>query len=269
MGYFLGHKHGGRQFGHTAHSKYAPILGWILASQVFLGIYLRLHIERGFLGRIRKVLVVVHGIIGKALPLAAWVQMLFGGITALGFCQGDHLGQCAAHFIMGSAFIAYGILLTLLLLVGQFWLQRTGRSQEFYDSLIITAWGCVNTFTEHHWGDPWVHNDLQHTTMGIIWWCAGLVGMWLSKRRDGRPKRNLIPGIVIFLTGYGMSAHHQTLMLSTMVHAAFGYTLMAAGITRIIEISFVLKDKPAVDMTGDNPNSFQYLPPFVSSLSTR
>jgi len=204
-----------------------------------------------------------HGVLGKAMPLVAWVQMLFGGIVALGFCRGDHTGQCLAHFIMGSAFIAYGILLTILLLVGQIWIKRTNRSQEFFDSAIIAAWGCVNTFTEHRWGGPWVHNDLQHTSMGIIWWSAGLVGMWLSRDRHGRPKRNLIPGIVILMTGWAMSAHPQALMLSTMVHTVFGYTLMAAGLTRIIEISFVLRDSHAVSNDGEDTNSFQYLPVFL------
>jgi hypothetical protein len=200
------------------------------------------------------------------MPVVSWAQMLFGGITALGFCQDDHMGQCLAHFIMGSAFIAYGILLTILLLVGQFWLRRSGRSQEFFDSLIIAAWGCVNTFTEHRWGSDWGHNDLQHTTMGIVWWCAGLLGMWLSRKRNGRPKRNLVPAIVILLTGYAMSAHPQFLQISTMIHTIFGYTLMAAGLTRIIEISFVLKDRSTLSLDGSEPNSFQYLPPFVSIL---
>jgi hypothetical protein len=33
-------------------------------------------------------------------------------------------------------------------------------------------------------------------------------------------------------------------MISTMVHALFGYTLMGVGATRIIEVCFVLEDKP-------------------------
>jgi hypothetical protein len=237
----------------------------LLVVQVALGLYLKLHLEKGFHGRIRRFFVVLHGVLGKAMPIVSWTQMVFGGIAANGFCQGDHLGQCLAHFIMGSAFIAYGIMLTILLLVGQYWLRRTGRSQEFFDSLVIAAWGCVNTFTEHRWGGPWVHNDLQHTTMGIVWWCAGLLGIWMSRKRNGRPKRNLIPAIVILLTGYAMSAHPQTLMVSTMIHSIFGYTLMAAGFTRIIEISFVLRDKNTVSLDGTDPNSFQYLTPFVSS----
>lgn len=268
VGYWLGHHHKGRQFGHNAHASFAPILGSVLAGQVILGIYLKLHIERGILGKIRPWIVMAHGISGKALPIMSWVQMLFGGIVALGFCSGDHLGQCAAHFIMGSAFIGYGIMLTILLLVGQVWLRRTGKSQEFFDSAVIAAWGCVNTFTEHRWGTAWVRNDLQHTTMGVVWWCAGILGMWLSRKRDGSPKRNLMPAIVILLTGYGMSAHPQELMLSTMVHSAFGWTLMAAGAARIIEISFVLKDKASVNEDGYDPNSFQYLTPFVSCDSS-
>ena len=70
------------------------------------------------------------------------------------------------------------------------------------------------------------------------------LGVWLSRSRTGRPRRNILPGIVIFLTGWGMSAHPQELPLSTMVHTIFGYTLMAAGAARIIEICFVLKDSP-------------------------
>ncbi|PYH88447.1 hypothetical protein BO71DRAFT_403848 [Aspergillus ellipticus CBS 707.79] len=263
VAYFLGHAHKGRQFSKNVHASFATSLMLMMVVQIALGVYLKLHLLKGIHGRIRRFIVVAHGVVGKAMPVASWVQMLFGGITAMGFCRDDHLGQCLAHFIMGSAFIAYGILLTILLLVGQFWLRRTGRSQEFFDSLIIAAWGCVNTFTEHRWGGPWVHNDLQHTTMGIVWWCAGLLGIWLSRKRNGRPKRNLIPALVILLTGYAMSAHPQNLMISTMIHSIFGYTLMAAGITRIIEISFVLKDKGSVSTDGSDTNSFQYLPPFL------
>lgn len=236
----------------------------MLISQIAMGIYLKLHLEKGIHGKIRKIVVKGHGIVGKALPVVTWVQFLFGGITAVGFCrsEGDHVGQCLAHFIMGSAFIAYGIILIILLLVGQAWLKRTGRSQEFFDSLVIAAWGCVNTFTEHRWGHEWAHNDLQHTSMGIIWWAAGLVGVWLSRTRDGRPKRNLIPGMVVFVTGWAMSSHPQHLEISTMVHSVFGYTLMAAGAARIIEISFVLKDRSTVS-DGSDPNSFQYMTPFL------
>jgi hypothetical protein len=263
LGYFLGHAHKGRQFAPNAHGAFAPILHSLLAAQVLLGVYLKLHWERGIHGRIRWFALRLHGPIGKLLPVAAWTQMLLGGIASQGFCRGDHLGQCLAHFIMGSAFIGYGLLLVIAMLAGQRWLARTGRSQEFFDSAVIAAWGCVNTFTEHRWGGAWVHNDLQHTTMGIVWWCAGLLGMWLSRDRAGRPRRNIVPALTILLTGYAMSAHPQSLMISAMTHKVFGYTLMAAGLTRGIEISFLLRDKPNLGEPDGEPSSFQYLPPFV------
>ncbi|RDW95018.1 hypothetical protein BP5796_00781 [Coleophoma crateriformis] len=260
--YFLGHLHKGRQFAANVHSKFANWLMLMLAFQVVIGIYLRMHLTKGVHGKMRRFAVIAHGVVGKLMPVLSWTQMLFGGIAALGFCRDDHLGQCLAHFIMGSAFIGYGIVMTVLMLVGQVWLKKTGRSQEFFDSTMIAAWGCVNTFTEHRWGGPWVANDIQHTTMGVVWWCAGLAGIWLSRKRDGSPKRNFIPGFVIFLTGWAMSGHPQHLMLSTKVHSFFGYTLMAAGLTRIVEIAFILRDAPNVSENGD-ANSFQYVPPFL------
>lgn len=270
--YFLGHMHKGRQFAMPhIHAYFANVVLLMLVAQVGLGAGLKLHLEKkgGWIGKVfggkgglygRRVVVLVHGLVGRIFPVVSWVQMLFGGIVAMGYCRGDHLGQCLAHFIMGSAFIGYGIVMTILLLVGQAWLRRTGKSQEFFDSIIIALWGCVNTFTEHRWGGPWVKNDLQHTSMGIVWWCAGLLGVWLSRSRGGRPRRNILPGLVILMTGWAMSAHPQDLPLSTMVHSVFGYTLMAAGATRIIEICFVLKDSRG----GGEPNSWQHLPPFVS-----
>ncbi|KOS17323.1 Protein YTP1 [Escovopsis weberi] len=264
LGYLLGHAHKGREFvGSNVHSRFAPILQFLLLGQIVVGVYLKLHWETGVNGRIRRVVRPLHSVLGKAMPVLAWTQMVFGGITTLGFCQGEHVGQCAAHFIMGSAFIAYGVLLTVALVAGQLWIRRTGRSQEFFDSAVIAAWGCVNTFTEHRWGTAWVKNDWQHTTMGVIWWCAGLAGVWLSRDRDGNPKRNFIPGFVIFITGWAMSAHPQELMVSAMTHSTFGYTLMATGLSRIVEIAFILKDKPSLSSDGRTWNSFQFVPVFL------
>ncbi|OTA99430.1 hypothetical protein M426DRAFT_325140 [Hypoxylon sp. CI-4A] len=264
LGYTLGHMHGGREFqDNNVHAKFATPISFMLFAQILMGIYLKLHLEKGINGKIRRFVKIGHGVLGKAMPVLAWTQMIFGGITTLGFCQGDHLGQCLAHFIMGGAFIAYGILLTILLVVGQLWLRRTGRSQEFFDSAIIAAWGMVNTFTEHRWGTAWVKNDWQHTTMGVIWWCAGLAGIWLSRDRDGRPQRNFIPGFVLLITGWAMSAHPQELMVSAETHKMFGYTLISAGVTRIIEISFVLRDRVGIAEDGRVSNSFQYVPVFL------
>ncbi|EWC45626.1 hypothetical protein DRE_05187 [Drechslerella stenobrocha 248] len=258
VGWFLGHSHRGRQFEDgNIHSVYAPFLAAGLVLQVIMGVYLKFHLERGWHGRVRPMVVRVHGVMGKLMPVVSWVQMLFGGITVLGFCHADHLGQCLAHFIMGSSFIGYAIVMSVMTLAGQAWLRRHGRAPEFWDSLVIAVWGFVNTFTEHRWGQSWSHGDYQHTSMGIIWWCAGLLGLWLSGGKGATARRNLVPGMVIFLTGWAMSGHAQHLEFSTKVHAVFGYTLMAAGLTRIIEISFVLRDRSA--RVNGEPSTFQHL----------
>lgn len=260
--YLLAHLHKGRAYAKNIHSTFGNYLMLLLTIQILFGIYLKFHITKGFHGKIRKVAVVGHGFVGKSMPVLAWTQLILGGITSMGFCREDHLGQCLAHFIMGSAFIGYGTLMIIIMLAGQVWLQRVRKSPEFFDSVVIAAWGCVNTFTEHRWGNPWVANDVQHTTMGVVWWCAGLAGIWLSKKRNGSPKRNFVPGFVIFLTGWAMSAHPQHLPLSTMIHTVFGYTLMAAGLVRIIEVAFVLKDLNSISEDGE-AHSFQYISPFL------
>jgi hypothetical protein len=141
VGYFLAHAHKGRQFKHNLHSSMAKPVMFFMITQIVVGVYLRLHLVRGFQKHLRKWIVPVHGVLGKLFPIISWVQMGFGAIALLGFCHEDHLGQCLAHGIMGSSFIAYGIINAILLLLGQRWLQRRGRSQEFYDSIVIALWG--------------------------------------------------------------------------------------------------------------------------------
>lgn len=53
-----------------------------------------------------------------------------------------YLGQCLAHYIMGSGFIAYAILMAITMLVGERWIQMTGRSPDFFDSCVIMLWVC-------------------------------------------------------------------------------------------------------------------------------
>jgi hypothetical protein len=93
VGWFLGHTHKGRKFAHNVHSSFAPFVAFLFIGQVVVGIYLRLHLERGINRYIRRVAVICHGIIGKMSPIVSWVQIAFGAITLLGFCRADHLGQ--------------------------------------------------------------------------------------------------------------------------------------------------------------------------------
>lgn len=82
LGWFLGHAHKGRQFGRNIHATYAPFVMFNLVLQVLMGLYLKLHWEKGWHGRVRGMVVKMHGVVGKIMPVTSWVQMLFGGIVA-------------------------------------------------------------------------------------------------------------------------------------------------------------------------------------------
>lgn len=203
--------------------------------------------------------------------LTGWVRVCLAPVALFGFCYGKHTGQCIAHGIMGSSFIFYGFVLALVLVIP--WIRQhsspdvnsepTRKSQEFYDSSLMCLWGIVNTFTEHRWGaEDWSHGDYQHTAMGIVWWCGGLLGMWLTRKNN---VRSFVPALLLIFTGYAMSQHAQHLVISTKVHAMFGLVLMSGGLSRIIEILFLLRDRSSSD-TG-KILSFQHLPPFCLVLS--
>ncbi|KAH6915799.1 hypothetical protein BKA70DRAFT_1253808 [Coprinopsis sp. MPI-PUGE-AT-0042] len=282
-GYVLGRSHGGRQYPPGAHGTFAYPLLVPIFLQLALGIYLKLHIHEK---TIRPYAVRVHGFVGKSYPIIGWVQMLFGAITMGGYCRGGHLGQCLAHYIMGGGFIAYGVIMAIILLVGENWVRRTGRSPDFFDSCVITAWGIVNTFTEHH-GGPWHVKDMQHTMMGVVWWAGGILGIILSRNNQ----RSVVPSLILILTGWAMSGHAQALEISTMVHGMFGRTLMMAGLARIIEVCYfapryepLAHDAGTVSLGDDNSSehtiaearayddrpskvpgsdAFRHLPPFL------
>lgn len=208
----------------------------------------------------------VYRFLATISVLTGWVRVCLAPIALFGFCYGKHTGQCIAHGIMGLAFIGYGFVLALVLTLP--WirkraLERPGRSQEFYDSLLMCLWGIVNTFTEHRWGtEGWLHGDYQHTAMGIIWWCGGLLGMWLSR---GNNVRLFVPSVLLVFTGWAMSEHSQHLEISTKVHAMFGLALMLGGVTRVLEILFILRDQGC--LPDGRIASFQYFPPFFLVLS--
>ncbi|KIP03045.1 hypothetical protein PHLGIDRAFT_121934 [Phlebiopsis gigantea 11061_1 CR5-6] len=277
-GYFLGHSHTGRAFPANAHGTMANVIFVPLFLQLALGIYLKLHINEE---TIRPWAVRLHSVVGKSYPIFGWIQMLFGAIAIGGYCRGDNLGQCLAHYIMGSGFIAYGTIMAILLLVGEAWIRRSQKSPEWWDSWVIMLWGIVNTFTEHH-GGGWSHKDMQHTVMGVLWWAGGILGILLARNNQ----RTVVPSLIIIITGWAFSDHAQAMMISTRVHAIFGDVLMMAGVTRIIEISFItpkyaplpdsastddnhsdhtLADAPTIGNTGlmQSVKAFRHLPPFL------
>lgn len=107
------------------------------------------------------------------------------------------------------------------------------------------------------WGHDWNHGDYQHTSMGVIWWAAGIVGIILS--RNGQ--RSVIPSILIILTAVAFQGHAQHVANAGPIHSYFGYMLMAGGLSRIVEICFVWKQGEF-----DKISPWQYIPPLVSCV---
>ena len=202
-----------------------------------------------------KTLSYVHRGLSFLTVLTGWIKVCLAPVALFGFCRETHTGQCIAHGIMGSAFVLYGFIYVFVLVVPWIRSDQTSYSQDYVDSWVMCVWGVVNTFTEHRWGrEGWSVHDYQHTFMGIIWWAGGILGIFLS--RNGR--RTFVPSLIIIFTGWAMSEHAQHLIISTKVHNMFGLVLMCGGALRIIEISFLLKDK----RTLEKIHSFQYLAPF-------
>jgi Protein of unknown function (Ytp1) len=203
-----------------------------------------------------------HGGVGRILVLLSWIQIVLGGVNALGFCSSWWLSQCVTHSIFGIAYIAYGSLWTIILLVGQRWLRNTGRSQEFFDSVNVAAWGLVNTFTEHRWGYQWDNRDIQHTSMGVLWLCSGLLGIWLSRSKKSGP--NVIPGITFIVSGWALAAHAQDSVMATEYHQVLGSVMAILGACRILEASFLTTGKGFQSSKYGEMHTFRYLSHFVS-----
>lgn len=206
----------------------------------------------GVIGKIR----LLHKILSVLEVLLGCIRLGMGVVSMLGFCYDSHTGPCNAHGIMGMSFIGYGFILSMVLVIPNLRVNKGSYSQEMYDSIVITLWGIVNTFTEHRPWEPWSHGDYQHTSMGIVFWCAGMLGIWLSIGR----KRNFVPAMTMIFTGYAMSEHVQETMISTKVHGFFGIVLIFGGFARIAEISFLLDDADA--KSDGEIRSFQYIAPF-------
>ncbi|KIV96355.1 hypothetical protein PV10_00236 [Exophiala mesophila] len=139
-------------------------------------------------------------------------------------------------------------------------------SAEFVESSVIFVYGCTNVFLEHlaAWGDAWTAQDLEHVSISIMFFGGGLCGMLVeskavrrclnfsvetlpaqynveaSEAHELRPQPrtygtslNPLPALIIMLLGIMMSAHHQSSVVSTMVHKQWGNLLVGFSFARM------------------------------------
>ena len=91
MGLVLGQVHAGRHGASSIHSGFAPFVVFLFIFQVLFGVYTRLPLSKGTIPylRIRAVVTKIHGVIGKIIPIAGWIQMVLGEMALLEICKPD------------------------------------------------------------------------------------------------------------------------------------------------------------------------------------
>ncbi|KAE8250024.1 hypothetical protein A4X13_0g4977 [Tilletia indica] len=153
-----------------------------------------------------------HVTVARSLPVLAFATSYTGLTVYAGACRSNTINGCAAHGIKGGIFFWFG-LLTFGRYVGAYaehgwaWNARpkpksngsfSVPSAEFVESLVIFLYGISNTWMERFAakaGDPYSVKEVQHISIAVMYWFAGMLGMLIEM---GWTKRLL--GLPIVLT---------------------------------------------------------------------
>ncbi|ORY89437.1 hypothetical protein BCR35DRAFT_350424 [Leucosporidium creatinivorum] len=223
----------------------------------------------------------------------AYIEVLTGIIVYSGSCRAAYLNGCLTHIIKGSIFVIYG-LINFCRYIGAFaeygwaWNRRPAPSEavsaEFVESLLCFLYGVTQTWMERfgHQGAPYSVKDLQHISIDVMFWFAGLLGMlmeskkvrgWLAnpvifvsglERSTISPPPsysasfNPFPAIIIGTTGIAMSAHAQIFQFQVEVHALWGLLLGLFAAFRFLTYFFlwlrpptsILPSRPPTEAVG-------------------
>lgn len=146
----------------------------------------------------------------RALPVLAFATSYTGLAVYTGSCRGEYKNVCLAHGIKGGIFFWFGLLtfgryLGAYADIGWAWNKRpnaqsarargkTGGaswrsnapSAEFVECLVIFIYGASNTWMERFGaqpGDPYTIKQIQHISIAVMFWFAGLMGMLLETKK--------------------------------------------------------------------------------------
>ena len=145
---------------------------------------------------------------------------------------------------------------------------------EFVESFVIFLYGATNTWMERfgaHPGDPYTTKQVQHISIAVMYWFAGLVGMgieskvvrrWLASSaaaalpKNGRSQEavaeppsyiasfNPFPALCIGITGAAMAAHFQEYLFQVQIHQLWGNLLTAFAVLRCVTYFFLWLGPP-------------------------
>ncbi|KAF8609506.1 hypothetical protein BDV93DRAFT_518317 [Ceratobasidium sp. AG-I] len=276
----------GRQQGHgspmsrhsigseaTLHDLGSPLRSWPLFSSPKVSMH-EIRINKGWRSHVTYAGQWTFDFAERVMVPFAWGVAMIGGTVYTGICRGDYLNGCLAHFIKGSIFFWYGMLTWARYLGawsdrGWAWNRTTTKRvpAEMVESFVIALYGATNTWMERFGaqpGDPYTTKEVQHISIAVMFWFAGLVGMGLEShtirrllsntalmnnpRARGQPVAeppsytgsfNPFPALVIGITGAAMSAHHQNYVFQVQVHELWGNLLTAFSVMRCFTYFFV------------------------------
>ena len=162
-----------------------------------------------------------------------------------------------------------------------------GPSAEMIECCIIFVYGITNTWMERfgaHPGDPYSVKQVQHISIAVMFWFAGLTGILLESKAMRRVLSSMIgrrgevdeppsyafsfnplPGLVIavvskglcvmesllkhiYQTGLTMAAHHQDYVYQVSIHSLWGILLAGGSAFRFLTY-FFLWLRPPVEST--------------------
>lgn len=142
---------------------------------------------------------------------------------------------------------------------------------EFVESAVIFVYGISNTWMERFGvasGTPFSTKEIQHISIAVMFWFAGLVGMgiesktirrWLaipaaslSSDVQGpasppsyRGSFNPFPALVIGVTGLAMAAHAQVYLFQVQIHSLWGQLLAGFALLRCLTYFFLWLSPPS------------------------
>lgn len=214
----------------------------------------------------------------------AYVTLIIGLTNYTGMCRGSFVNSCAAHYIKGSIFFGYGLLTFARYLgayadLGWAWNRHTGHrrgpSAEMVECSVIFVYGVTNTWLERLGaapGSPYNVKQVQHISIAVMFWFAGLSGILLESKtmrrvlaavrgRRGETTEplsyafsfNPLPALVIAVTGLAMAAHHQTYVFQVEIHSLWGILLAGGSAFRFLTYFFLWLRPPTDSFLPSRP----------------
>lgn len=183
--------------------------GWLRSA--FLDRFFTSRVPGLVSNKVLRALRLVYSIIDRIILPFGFIALASGGITyggifvctfnpykrpATNFLQKAHsVFSGLAHFIKGGIFFWYG-----LVVLGRYmgcwanwgwsWNLKPANSRaptgEFVESALIFTYGSTNVFLEHlgGWGKRWSPQDLEHVSISVMFFGAGLVRQFPQTLED-------------------------------------------------------------------------------------